>query len=945
VPRTEDGKSPAEAPLETVLVETARLFLRELGASPRVEALLSPEADLVRDLGLGSLERVELALRVEAATGRRLSDQAVRSPTLREMAASLEPVPSGAPRDGQAAAAPAVQPTRPAGGARSVRVASSFRSLAEALVARADEEPDRPHAFFREGETESPPFTRGELADSALSLARALRRRGAGPGETVALMLPTGPEFLGSFCGVLLSGAAPVPLYPPLRGDRIEAFAGRAAGILRDAGCRLLLVPDEGETTTLLRAHLPPELVLAAPSRLRTEEDPGPSEPLVSPRSSDPALVQYTSGSTGRPKGVLLDHAALLANIRAIGEGVAVRADDAVVSWLPLYHDMGLVGSWLFALVQGIPITLLPPASFLVRPERWLRAIHERRGTLSAAPNFAYELCARRVPEAAIDDLDLSSWREALDGSEPVFPETLDAFARRFARAGFRRESLRPVYGLAESAVALSFPPAGRGPLTRAFDREILEAQGIARPAGEGGASPPLRLVSVGTALPGHQILVVGDGGNPRPPGEVGRVVFAGPSSMRGYFRNEEATRELSIEIDGRVHFDTGDLGFLAPDGELFLTGRRKDLIIKGGRNLAPTEIEAAADSVEGVRASAAVGLANRSAGTEQLVLAVETRLRDEGKRQALETAVVAAVADAVGLPPDRVVLLLPGQLPRTSSGKLRRSRLRELLEGGEEPGVVSAPGPESRGAAVLPSVPPAFSPVGLIGGAASLLGGWLLSATLDRRDLGELARTISRHRLRAAGVGVVRFGGGDPPSGAILVANHGSYADVPILLALLPAGTLVVGKRELERWPLVGTFVRRGGHPLVDREDFGRSLAAGEKIRERILEGRSVLFFPEATFTSAAGLRPFKLGPFEAAVATGRPLVPIGIRGARRVLRGDSRIPRPGRVEVRIGEPMGFEREGWRAVVALRDRAREAIAELSGEPPLDLVAAGRIDR
>ena len=265
---------------------------------------------------------------------------------------------------------------------------------------------------------------------SAPFAAGALRERGVAPGDRVAMMLRTEEAFFDAFFGVLLAGGVPVPVYPPFRRDLIEDYARRQVGILENAEARAIITfPEAVRVAALLRSRV------RSLRHVMTAASPAGARPIPppQPRGEDAALIQYTSGSTGAPKGVLLSHANLLANIRAIGEAIQIRPDDVAVSWLPLYHDMGLIGSWLGALYFGIPIAILSPLAFLSRPARWLRAIHAHRGTISAAPNFAFDLCARRIADEELRGLDLSSWRLALNGSEPVSPETIERFTRRFA--------------------------------------------------------------------------------------------------------------------------------------------------------------------------------------------------------------------------------------------------------------------------------------------------------------------------------------------------------------------------------------------------------------------------------------------------------------------------------------------------------------------------------
>jgi 1-acyl-sn-glycerol-3-phosphate acyltransferase len=615
-------------------------------------------------------------------------------------------------------------------------------------------------------------------------------------------------------------------------------------------------------------------------------------------------------------------------------------------SWLPLYHDMGLIGSWLFCLHAGLPIAIQSPLAFLTRPERWLRAIHEHRVTLSPAPNFAYELCARKIPDRALEGLDLSSWRVALNGAEPVNPDTIDRFVRRFEPYGFRREAMFPAYGLAENSVALCFPPPGRGPLIDAVDRESFERKGVAAPST--GGAPPLRFASVGTAVRGHEVKVVDAAGAEVADRVVGRLVFRGPSMTSGYFRQPEATEA----IRGAGGFlDTGDLAYHA-GGETYVTGRSKDLIIKAGRNLVPQEIEEVASGVDGIRKGCVVafGVGREGLGTEELVIVAETRVTAPGERDALEAKVVGRVASAIGLPPDAVVLAAPGAVPKTSSGKIRRSATRDLyLAGGVRPPrgsrrlrlrlAAGAAAHEIRDrlavarralylswlAVLAPSVVAVFWPPVAVFRRQSLAFG------LGRAAARALFR-LGGCRLRADGVENVR---GGP---YVLACNHTSFADVLALMALLPQGFVFLAKKEITGWPIISSFIAAGGHLTVDREDVGRSVADAGRITRTLDDGTSVLIFPEGTFTATPGLRPFRLGAFRTAVDSGRPVVPMALRGARRVLRDKTFLPRPGPIDLWVGAPVHPRGTDWAAVVELRDRVAAEIARHCGEPRLDVV-------
>jgi 1-acyl-sn-glycerol-3-phosphate acyltransferase len=597
----------------------------------------------------------------------------------------------------------------------------------------------------------------------------------------------------------------------------------------------------------------------------------------------------------------------------------------------------------------------MSPLGFLGRPDRWLWTIHRYRGTLSAAPNFGYELCCRKIPEERLEGLSLGSWRCALNGSEPVSAETVERFSRRFARYGFRPEALMPGYGLAESAVALCLAPIGRRAVIDRVSRRPFEREGRAQPASPAETSP-LRFVSMGRPLPGHEVSVVDALGEPLPEGRMGQLRFRGPSSMDSYYRSPEVTDRVTLP-GGWI--DTGDLAYLK-DGELYVTGRSKDLIIKAGRNLVPDEIEAVTGSVEGVRKGcvAAFGVTDPKAGTERLVIVAETRATEPDELRALESAIIRNVSEAIDLPPDRVVLVPPRSVPKTPSGKIRRGTAREWFQAGRLGvgerlsarvalevarawlGRAAASGwAHARRAAYLLYLAVAL-PAAVV---LVVLPGWALTLLSGRRAALAVQRLASRLGLWVAGIRISMQGLEHLPARgpAILVANHSSYVDIPALLGHLSLDVRILAKQEVLGWPIVGTFVRKVGHPTVDRWEFRRSVDAARAIEGRLSAGEAILFFPEGTFVRAAGLRPFRMGAFETAVATGIPIVPMAVRGTRRALRGGSALPRPGRVNLWIGPPVRPEGKGWPAVTALRDRVRDQIAAHTGEPRLEIVAGG----
>ncbi len=458
--------------------------------------MLNAASQLDRDLGLGSLERVELLARLETAFGVRLPDSVVaEANTPEDLAKALRTAPGAETQEDDASSALRASVTiqKLHREARDAGVLTA-ETLLDVLRYRAMHDAERTHLLITEeteGKERNVTLTFGELYAAAQRCAAELGRRGVPAGGRVALMLPTSRAFFVSYAGILLAGAIPVPIYPPFRADRIEEYASRQSAILKNAGVCLLLTFRQAEAVArLLKPRVQSlEEVADAEKLIEAADKAPPPSPGALPlhltgsrarKGSDIALLQYTSGSTGDPKGVVLTHANLLANIRAIGEAVELVPGDLGVSWLPLYHDMGLIGAWLTLLHFGVPLAVMSPLAFLTRPEKWLKAFQKYGGTISAAPNFAYELCVRKIADKDIEGLDLSHWRAALNGAEPVNPDTLERFAERFARYGFRREAQLPVYGLAEASLAVTVPPLNRGPLIDRIEREAFTAEGRA---------------------------------------------------------------------------------------------------------------------------------------------------------------------------------------------------------------------------------------------------------------------------------------------------------------------------------------------------------------------------------------------------------------------------------------------------------------------------------
>ena len=925
--------------IEVSVLEELESFVRE-ARGPRALAAIGPDASLERDLGLGSLERVELLSRLETRFRRRAPERTLgEAETPRDLARAFRAATAGLPSDERERLPAALSGTRR-------RAESDAGTLTEVLALRARVEPALPHVYLKADDRPEETITYSDLYRESLLVAGALEARGIRSGDNVAIMLPTSRGFFSAFMGVLFAGAVPVPLYPPFNRARIEEYARRQSAILDNAQARILVTVREGRALgSVLRSSTPGLREVTEIAKLLEEArafDPA----AIAIRPEDPALIQYTSGSTGDPKGVLLSHENLLANIRAIGEALKIGPADVGVSWLPLYHDMGLIGAWLTPMFYGIPVAVLSPIAFLTRPETWLWTIHRRRGTISPAPNFAYELCARKISEAELEGLDLSSWRVALNGAEPISPRSLERFEKRFAGCGFRKTSFFPVYGLAESSLLLTAAAPGTEVRIEAVDRDAFEREGLARPPSGSGVEP-LRFVSVGKAIPGHEIRIVDERGEELPERREGRLLFRGPSAMNGYYRNPAATGAVT-RPDGFL--DSGDRAFVA-DGEAFITGREKDLILKAGRNLIPQEIEAAASEVAGVRGGSVVafGVPDPLLGTERVVVVVETKEESADGRARIESKVARAVAELVGVPPDEVLTVAPRVVPKTSSGKIRRATCRESYLRGE---LSRRPEISSRMAARLAFHSAASRARGgletgarLLYGlylylvtAAFVLPGWtLVLLGLPRRALRGIVLHGSRVYLALAGV-PLEVRGREILKGRagpfIFVSNHAGYLDPLPLMAALDLDYAFAIKREAFSWPLLGRIFRRLEHVPVDRDNVEESAQSAEALRSVLATGRSLVLFPEGTFTRATGLRPFKLGAFQLAAETGAPVVPIALGGTRRLLRDGTWIPRRVPIVVEVAEPLHAARS-FADVVRVKEEAAEILARLSGEPRL----------
>jgi acyl-CoA synthetase (AMP-forming)/AMP-acid ligase II len=544
------------------------------------------------------------------------------------------------------------------------------RTLFEALAEAARS--DAGFSFQPGGADTSTSYA--EIRRQSLRVARALRDAGLRRGDLVAIVVPDGEQFLTSLFGASIARLIPASLYPPATTADLPRYIELTAGILNASEARAVVTSRALAPAFEGARAICPRLSLVL---CREDLDAPADEPGEAPSPDDIAFVQFTSGSTSVPKGVALSHANLAANIEAFAgpSGVAARDSDIAVSWLPLNHDMGLVGMALGALYTRRNCVLLTPQTFVKRPTEWLRAMTRHRGSISFAPNFAYDLCVRRVKD--LSGLDLSSWRVAGCGAEPVHPATLAAFAEKFAAVGFRETSFLPCYGLAEHVLAATFPRRERPLRVERVSASDLAEHRVAVDATDEDR-PATSLVSCGVALPGHRLIVADERGAPLPERHVGEILLAGPSVMLGYYKQDALTAE--VVRDGWLH--TGDLGYLS-GGELFVCGRVKDLIIVNGRKYHPQDLEWAVDALGGVRRGRVVAFgATENGQADRVVIVVEPN--GTVPAGTLADAIRREIGALFGLYVDEVAVVRSGTVGRTTSGKVQRAATKACYERGE---------------------------------------------------------------------------------------------------------------------------------------------------------------------------------------------------------------------------------------------------------------------
>ncbi len=528
---------------------------------------------------------------------------------------------------------------------------------------------------FLDDRLEGEEWSFARISAEADRRARYFRSLGLEKGDRLAMIVPDGEDFVLSFFGAVRAGIVPVPMYPPLALGKLDSYIDTAARILGTASAKMLLTTKQVSPilwSLLSRVETLEEIVLT--EKVRDHDDSTITATLddIVIEPSDACFLQFTSGSTSDPKGVIVSHENLVANANAIMyDGLDCDPEtDRGVSWLPLYHDMGLIGFVISPLIAHVPVVFIPTLSFVKRPPVWLDVVNEYRGTITFAPNFAFGLATKRATPQKLAQLDLSCIRVLGCGAEPINPTTMRAFVDKFATAGFSPNALMPCYGMAEATLAMSFDRLDRPMNTLTIDRDAYEGDKVAKEAAEG-----LELVGCGATFPNHDVAIMGAKGELLEDGQVGEIVFRGPSVTRGYFENADATKDLLA--GGWLH--TGDLGF-KKNGTLYISGRQKDLVILNGRNYYPQSIEWEVEQIDGIRKGNVVAFSTPGDSSEELVVVAETKVAE---KDLLEAAVKRRVHDAFGIRPREIVLVGPGGLPKTSSGKLQRRKTKQLFEEG----------------------------------------------------------------------------------------------------------------------------------------------------------------------------------------------------------------------------------------------------------------------
>ncbi len=941
-----------EHPPDHVIEEAAKELLtlvRELGSElhlPRTAIDgLDLDSSFHEDLRLDSLTQVEFFSRIEKQFGVTLPEKAfTHISTPRDL---LEFILAAERLDhSKIASSVSRLMLRPAS-----KIPHHPETLIDVLDWHAKNNPDRPHIKFYGDGAAGETMTYIDLKENAETLAAGLQQKGLRPKDTVMILLPSGKDYVVAFFAILIAGGIPVPLPPPSRHQHLQIHLFQHQNVFSSCQARFLITDEQTKTGTkeqnieleFIRNLLTPDDLSSAAGRL--------IRPPLS--GQDIAYLQYTPGVTGEPKGVALTHANVLANIQAIGEWGHLSSQDVLVSWLPLYHNMGLIGAWFISLFYAVLLVNMPPLFFLISPDHWLWAMHHFRATLAVAPNFAYAICVQQVNEENLQGLDLSLLKIAINSTEFVLPDTIEKFNARFSDFGFSSCAMTPMFSLAESTFALTLPPVERAVRIDQIERDAFAYSGHAMPTTD--QSRALQFVSCGSPLAGHEIRVVDTLGSELPERHQGRLEFRGPSAAAGYYRNPQQTRYLHHGD----WLDSGDLAYIA-NGELFVTGRAEELIHHRGRNIHPFELEQAISRLPGIIKGSVALFGHRSSHPRkhQLIVLAGTREQDAANLKAMRARIEEATAELTGAVPDDIVLTLPDVIPKTAGGQIRHTACRHLYETAFIDNAYQAG--RRQGKSRHPSMNAGHLRQWAQVVSSRLYGLFFWTMALPFIAVTwcflmlcpiaswrwHFARRAAKTLFHLTGISI-RVEGLDnlPPKHqpCIFVCNHSSYLDGFILMQVLPTKFSFVAKAGLARHFFSRTFLGRLDTIFIDRFDKEKGIEGATNMVHQALDGKSFLIFPEGTFTRKAGLLPFHLGAFVTACDTGLPIVPVTLHGVRFLLRDKSWLPRHVAVSAIIDKPIDPNQflqtkkqpDRLSEILALRDAVREQMLKQVGEPDL----------
>lgn len=543
-------------------------------------------------------------------------------------------------------------------------------TLLEALENRARKKPE--YLIFMDLKNKETRASAPEIVKQSMHVAQFLMARGLNKDDKIVIMLPSNPHFAYIFYGILKAGGVPVPISQPAGTKNLAKYLDNLSHIIKDCEAKFFITYQKIKSISASLMNVS-DLVQ---DMLFDDEIIGKYIPesdyreLPQVKTDDLALIQYTAGTTGKPKGVVLTHKKLLHNIHGIGIAASINENDRGICWIPMYHDMGLIGGFLTTMYWGIEMILMQPEAFIFKPLWWLENITKYRATITVAPNFGYNYCTTRISDSDLCKVNLSTLRLALNGAEPVDRVTLNRFIEKFKQCSLRDDIFLPVFGMAENCLAATFPLLEEPTLVRRFRRNKLELDHVALDSDSQNSKEYIDLVSVGCPLVGQEVKITDDSGKVLNERQVGEICVKSNSLSSGYYKNSEAT-EAAFR-DGWYH--SGDLGFIL-DGMLYIAGRKKEMIIKRGKNIYPYDVERIASSVKGVRlgCTAAFDVHNEAEGTEDLVIVCETLIKDKQELERLKKEIHNEIVSRLGVAPDDIDLVPKGTIPKTTSGKVQR--------------------------------------------------------------------------------------------------------------------------------------------------------------------------------------------------------------------------------------------------------------------------------